>query len=66
MLALIGFIVLIIFGAFCLVGAFTAWLLTSAFSNTVEWFPVILFGSIGGASLWAAVHWAPFSVNWIG
>ena len=66
MLALIGFIVLVTFGILLLFQAGLIYFAVRLFSGNAEWFPVIVFGSLGGACLWAAVHWSPFSVNWVG
>jgi hypothetical protein len=58
-MAIIGFIVLILLGLFFLFAAITVFIVGSAFGSGGEAIvPAILVGIV----LWAAVHWAPFTI----
>lgn len=62
-MAIIGFIVLILLGLFLLFAAITVLVVGSAFGAGGE---AIVPAILAGIVLWAACHWAPFTISFVG
>lgn len=66
MMAIIGFLGILIFGCVLCVAAILASYVCFMFSGRIEWMPVIFYGGFGGALIYAAVTHAPFAITFIG
>lgn len=64
MLALIGFVVLLLLGGgFCFVGLFAGFV-TGMFSGRFDWVPFFFFTGVGAILLCIAFKLSPISIQW--
>lgn len=64
MLAIIGFVVLILIGLYLLVG--TIWSLAAASAGFVSPIGSLVLGTLTAAVFWTAFHFAPFYITFTG